>query len=130
MSALPPPGDLADRRPRLFQIKKGTVLHRFYTAKFEPIFFDPSQGGRLNAPDGSYGVLYAARELYGAFAETFLRRPGRTLIDADLLGQKAYVRLEITTDLHLIRLAGPSLAINFGISPQSGWEVGVSTRLE
>ena len=48
---------------------------------------------------------------YGAFAETFLRQPGRTLIDTGLLRRKAYVRLEITADLTLIRLAGPSLAI-------------------
>ncbi|WP_245286599.1 RES family NAD+ phosphorylase [Bradyrhizobium sp. ARR65] len=87
------------------------MLHRFYTAEFYPVFFDPSRLGRLNAPDGSYRVLYAAREPYGAFAETFLRNPGRTLIDTSLLRRKAYVRLEVTSDLRLIRLAGPSLAI-------------------
>jgi hypothetical protein len=37
--------------------------------------------------------------------------PGRILIDAGLLRRKAYVRLEITAGLELIRLAGPSLAI-------------------
>jgi hypothetical protein len=56
-------------------------------------------------------MAFAAREPFGAFAETFLRQPGRTLIDASLLRRKAYVRLEITNDLRLIRLAGPSLAI-------------------
>lgn len=111
MSAPLPPEDLARRRPRVVRLRAGTVLYRFYTAEYEPIFFDPSRLGRLNAPDGSYGVLYAAREPFGAFAETFLRQPGRTLIDASLLRRKAYVRLEITNDLRLIRLAGPSLAI-------------------
>ncbi len=62
----------------------GTVVHRFYSAGYEPIFFDSSRMGRLNAPDGSYGVLYTAREAAGAFAETFLRTPGRRLIDSDL----------------------------------------------
>jgi hypothetical protein len=111
VSAPLPPDDLASRRPRLVKLKKGTILHRFYTSEYEPIFFDHSQSGRLSAHDGSYGVLYAAREAYGAFAETFLRQPGRTLIDAGLLRRKAYVRLEITADLNLIKLAGPSLAI-------------------
>lgn len=111
MSAPLPPDDLAGRRPRLVRLKKGSVLHRFYTAGYEPLFFDLSRLGRLNSPDGSYGVLYAAREAYGAFAEAFLRQPGRTLIDAGLLRRKAYIRLEIMTDLNLIRLAGPSLAI-------------------
>ncbi|MFB9265081.1 RES family NAD+ phosphorylase [Bradyrhizobium erythrophlei] len=106
-----PPDDLDRRRPRLVRLRRGAVVHRFYTAKYDPIFFDTSRLGRLNAPDGSYGVLYAAREPFGAFAETFLRVPGRTLIDTGLLRRKAYVRLEITADLGLIRLAGPSLAI-------------------
>jgi len=95
----------------MVRLRRGTVLHRFYTAEYEPVFFDPSRLGRLNSPEGSYGVLYAAREAFGAFAETFLRQPGRTLIDAGLLRRKAYVRLEVTTDLRLIRLAGPGLGI-------------------
>ncbi|WP_407175372.1 RES family NAD+ phosphorylase [Bradyrhizobium sp. STM 3562] len=111
MTAPLPPYDLAHRRPRLTHLRRGIVIHRFYTAEYDPIFFDPSRLGRLNAPDGSYGVLYAAREPFGAFAETFLRQPGRTLINASLLRRKAYVRLEIAADLRLIRLAGPSLAI-------------------
>ncbi|ANW02725.1 hypothetical protein LMTR13_23720 [Bradyrhizobium icense] len=111
MTAPLPPDDLVRRRPRSVRLRRGTNVHRFYTAECDPIFFDTSRLGRLNAPDESYGVLYAARETYGAFAETFLRVPGRTLIDASLLRRKAYVRLEITEDLELIRLAGPSLAI-------------------
>ncbi|WP_281015652.1 RES domain-containing protein [Mesorhizobium sp. M00.F.Ca.ET.216.01.1.1] len=74
------------------------------------MFFDRSTEGRFNAPDASYGVLYAAEETNGALAETFLRTPGRTLIDTDLLKRKAYVRLLIGRDLNLIRLAGPGLA--------------------
>lgn len=76
----------------------------------EPDLFDRSLDGRFNAPDGSYGVLYTAKETYGAFAETFLRTPGRTLIDPGLLKRKAYVRLRLERDLKVIRLAGPGLA--------------------
>ncbi|MCP1852999.1 MULTISPECIES: RES family NAD+ phosphorylase [Bradyrhizobium] len=111
MSAPLPPDDLDRRRPRQVRLRAGTVVHRFYTAGYDPIFFDTSRLGRLNAPDGSYGVLYAAREPFGAFAETFLRVPGRTLLDPSLLRRKAYARLKITADLSLVRLAGPSLAI-------------------
>src|SRR5258708_38750452 len=50
-------------------------------------------------------------ETSGAFAETFLRTPGRRLIDADLIGRKAYVRLRVRSELTLIKLAGPGLAI-------------------
>jgi hypothetical protein len=105
-----PPADLNDRRSRLVKLPAGQEVHRFYTARWEPIFFDKSSAGRFNAPDASYGVLYAAKKTNGAFAETFLRTPGRTLIDMDLLKRKAYVRLVIKRDLKLIRLAGPNLA--------------------
>jgi hypothetical protein len=105
-----PPADLDSRRPKLVKLSAGQEIHRFYTARREPIFFDRSTDGRFNAPDASYGVLYAARKTNGAFAETFLRAPGRTLIDTDLLKRKAYVRLLIKRDLKLIRLAGSGLA--------------------
>jgi hypothetical protein len=111
MTAPAPPADLAVRKPKLRQLKTGTLLHRFYTAAYEPIFFDQSLDGRLNAPDGTYGVLYAAEELAGAFAETFLRTPGLRQLDPKLLSRKAYVRLEVTRALTLIELAGPGLAI-------------------
>ncbi|MGB3541041.1 MAG: RES family NAD+ phosphorylase [Mesorhizobium sp.] len=110
MSGPLPPADLHERRPNLIEIPTGETLHRFYTAKWKPIYFDRSTTGRFNAPDGSYGVLYAAKEPAGAFAETFLRTPGRTLIDMDLLERKAYVRLVASRKLALVRLAGPGLA--------------------
>jgi hypothetical protein len=105
-----PPADLDRRLPELVKLPAGQEVHRFYTAKWEPIFFDRSTEGRFNAPDASYGVLYTAKETNGAFAETFLRTPGRTLIDADLLKRKAYVRLLFERDLNMILLAGPGLA--------------------
>ncbi len=110
MSGPLPPADLNGRLPELVNLLAGQEIHRFYTAKWDPIFFDRSTDGRFNAPDASYGVLYAAKETGGAFAETFLRTPGRTLIDADLLQRKAYVSLIIERDLKLIRLTGPGLA--------------------
>ncbi|TIL25473.1 RES family NAD+ phosphorylase [Mesorhizobium sp.] len=111
MSAPLPPADIARREPELIIVAAGTSIHRFFTAKYDPIYFDKSRDGRLNAPDASYGVLYAARDATGAFAETFLRRPGRTLLDLDLLRQKAYARLSITAELKLMKLAGPGLAV-------------------
>ena len=96
MTAPLPPPDLALRDPALITLEAGEILHRFFTAAYEPIHFDRSRDGRLNAPDASYGVLYTAEDARGAFAETFLREPGRTLIPSDLLARKAYVRLRVT----------------------------------
>ncbi len=110
MSAPPPPADLAAREPEFLQIAEDAILERFYTAAHEPIHFDRGSNGRLNAPDGSYGVLYAAAELRGAFAETFLRLPGRTLLPIDFVRKKAHVRLRVTRVLTLIQLHGYGLA--------------------
>ena len=88
----------------------GTFLHQFYTAVHNSIFFDRRRTGRFNAPDGSYGVLYAALSPAGAFVETFLREPGRTVLPADLLARKAYVRLQVLRPVQLVKLGGPGLA--------------------
>jgi hypothetical protein len=110
VSAPNPPDDLARRDPLLVQLSAGTLLHRFYTAALAPIFYDRGQTGRFNAPDGSYGVLYAAMSPAGAFVETFLREPGRTLLPTDLLALKSYVQLQVLRPLRLVKLGGSGLA--------------------
>jgi hypothetical protein len=107
----PPPADLATRRPRIRKLKAGTLAYRFYTATYGPIHFDRGRGGRLNAPDGSYGVLYLALSPAGAFAETFLRTPGRTLLEPGLIAAKAHVEVALTRDAEAIELHGPGAAV-------------------
>lgn len=115
MTAPGPPPDLASRHPELITLPTGAVLHRFYTRVTAsgingPIHFDRSADGRLNAPDAAYGVLYAAEKAEGAFAETFLREPGRALLPLDLVRRKAYVTLITSRPLSLVKLAGAGLA--------------------
>lgn len=110
MSGPLPPSNLNRRKPRLLELPSGTILRRFYQLRFEPIYFDPSLRGRFNAPDGSYGVLYGARTIDGAFAETFLREPGRTLLPPDFVAARGYVELRSTRPLKLIELGGKGLA--------------------
>jgi hypothetical protein len=106
-----PPADLDRREPNLFRLNPGDALHRFHPKDKAPIYFDRSDAGRLNAPDGSYGVLYAAQRLRGAFAETFLRSPGRQLIDPGLMARKAYAQFAVLQPMTLIDFDGPGLAI-------------------
>jgi len=106
-----PPTDLLERKPNILRLDAGHVVHRFFDAARDPIHFDRSALGRLNAPDASYGVLYVADSARGAFAETFLRSPGRRQIDPGLLARKAYARLEVIRPLSLIHFDGPGLAI-------------------
>jgi hypothetical protein len=105
-----PPADLASRTPHEVRLEVGEVVHRFYSAAYEPLYFDRGRDGRLNSADDSYGVLYAAREVRGAFAETFLREPARTLLPIDLLRRKAYVAFRVRRPLRLVKLAGSGLA--------------------
>jgi hypothetical protein len=112
LSAPPPPADINRRQPLVLDIPAGVQLHRFYTKgpAWTPIYFDRSTAGRLNAPAGAYGVLYCAQNSNGAFAETFLRKPGRQLLPPDLLAAKGYAVLRTTESMRMVRLFGPGLA--------------------
>lgn len=117
MSAPEPPTDLASRTLPLVSVSAGTALHRFHTAKsgtktLGPVFFDTGLGGRLNAPDGTYGVLYVADKPPGAFAESFLRTPGATLLAEAYMQTKAYARLAWNRPLRCVQMFGPGLARN------------------
>lgn len=109
--SLLPPADIDTRVPLITSVAAGVELYRFHSAAYDPIYFDRTLGGRLNAPDGTYGVLYAAEAPHGAFAETFLRTPGRRTIDPYLQASKAFATLEVSRQLDFLLLDGPSLAI-------------------
>lgn len=109
-SAPLPPSDIASRTPEIIAVKRGAIFERFFNAAFDPIYFNKDNIGRFNAPDHSFGVLYAAAGLRGAFAETFLRQPGMTLLSLDFIRQKARVKLRTTRELKLIKLSGYGLA--------------------
>ncbi len=55
-------------------------------------------------------MLYVAQKASGAFAETFLRIPGRTVLARDFVAGKAYARLRMTRALRFICLTGKGLA--------------------
>lgn len=105
-----PPADFATRPLPVLALRRGSSLHRFYTRGKSPLYFDRSTDSRFNAPDATYGVCYMALRPAGAFAETFMRNPGRTTLPADLVTAKAYVRLELTATVRIATFFGPDLA--------------------
>jgi RES domain len=111
MTAPLPPTDINARSPRFTTIRNTTTFYRFYPRGKDPIYFDRSNKGRLNSPDASFGVLYAAKQVRGAFAETFLRAPGRTLLAINFIAKKALVSLRSTRPLRVVNLHGPGLAV-------------------
>lgn len=76
----------------------------------DPVYFDRSASGRLNAPDGRYGVFYAAVSRRGSFAETFLRRPGNVVIASDFIAARAHAAIRVLRNLRLVQLYGNGLA--------------------
>jgi hypothetical protein len=110
MTAPLPPANIDARSPQSSTLTTTTTLYRFYRRKKDPMHFDRSIQGRFNSRDGSFGVLYAAQHRRGAFAETFLREPGRTLLPQDLIKSRALVSLRATRSLRIVELYGRGLA--------------------
>jgi hypothetical protein len=54
-------------------------------------------------------VCYLAEEPHVAFAETFLREPGETLIEESDLSTRAVAEVEVGRDLQLVALHGAGL---------------------
>ena len=83
-------------------------VHRVHWTMADPLSFSVGRANRFDAPGGEFGVLYTAAEIDGAFVETVLRRNGR-LIRRDVVGQRSWVRLELTGPLRVARLHGEGL---------------------
>ena len=75
---LPPSGGytgaLATKR-----IPKERTWFRLYRHPYAPLHFGATRRARFDAARGEFGVLYAAREIAGAFVETLARGGVRTV---------------------------------------------------
>jgi RES domain len=108
-----PPGNLASRGLPLHVCAAGTRLARIYSTARSPLFFGPAAGmpprSRWDAPAGEFRVCYLAEEPHAAFAETFLRDPGATLVETADVARRALLEVEVTRNLRLVALHGPGL---------------------
>ena len=112
-----PPADL-DKRSLPIQPISGTFF-RIYRNNFKkpkPDHYGKSSASRFDAPAGEYGVIYLARNIDGAFAETFIRNPNPNQIVSEIDDTDLQVRslAEFVVDqgnpLRLVDLAGVGLA--------------------
>lgn len=112
--ALPePPADIATRKLPLVERSAGTRYVRIHRAADGPVWFgwNPVAAAyrpptnRFDAPDRSYGVLYAAVTRDGLFAETIGRKPG-TFRSNDELAGLGMTMLALTRELRLVDLHG------------------------
>ena len=112
--ALPePPTDIHLRPLPLVRRAAGSRYVRIHRVTDAPVWFgrDSSTGlfrppvNRFDAPDRSYGVLYAAASRDGAFAEAIGRQPRSFRSDAELT-ELAITALILARDLSLVDLHG------------------------
>ena len=108
-----PPADLDSRLPSKFWLSEGTELLRIHSTARDPLFFGPAAGspprGRWDAPAGEFGVCYLAEESHIAFAESFLRAPGESLIEEADLAPRSISRIRVRRDLRLVGFHGAGL---------------------
>ena len=102
-----PPPDFALALP--IAREERVRFFRIHRRSFSPVYFDRGADSRFNAPDGSFGVLYASCEEEGAFAETLLRSRRRPSVTLHALQERAMVELVWPRPLRLIDFAGPGL---------------------
>jgi RES domain len=104
-----PPSDL--RLRKLPIVEFGDVLHRTHRRDRTAVFFGRSGRNRFDDPQNEYGVLYAARDPYGAFIETFGQSTGNASISTAGLARYSLARLAAQRPLRLLDItASGSLA--------------------
>lgn len=104
----PPPGDLDGRR--LPTVSSRSPWFRVHRSGRDAVYFGKSGLGRFDSPDGSYGVLYAARDFAGAFIETFGWNTGVNLVSRSELEARELAEVAASEELVLVDLTGKGLA--------------------
>lgn len=103
-----PPADLS--KLSLLVTRLRCAWYRIHSLTRGPIYFNPSADYRFNAPAGEFSVLYLARDLHGAFAETLLHDTGNPLVEWSELASRGVVKVTFDRTLRLVDLRGKGLA--------------------
>jgi hypothetical protein len=104
-----PPGHLAASRLPIVELRPAT-LFRVHQSRYGALYFNRDADQRFNAPDGSYGVLYAGETERCAFIETAGQDVGPRIVSRRWLAARAMATLELKAPLRLVDLNGRHLA--------------------
>jgi hypothetical protein len=88
-----PPSDLAGRTLSILDFDKS--IFRSHNVSRHPEYFGKTGLYRFDAPDGSYGVLYAGTDLYCAFIESLIKNPGSRVVTTTELKTKPSPNLRL-----------------------------------
>lgn len=89
-------------------------LFRSHGIRRSPIYYGTTGRFRFDAPDGSYGVLYAGVDSYTAFIESLLKNADNRVITTSALKETALARLKANRPLHLIDLSLSGALVRIG----------------
>lgn len=106
-----PPRDFAERDLPLRRVDG--PWFRFHPRDRDPIHFGRARRFRFDAPDGSYGVLYAGASVDAAFLETFLN-VGSRLITTGALDRRHLALLDASRPLRVLDLAAEGALARIG----------------
>jgi hypothetical protein len=92
----------------------GGSLFRTHLQTHPPLYFGRTGRNRFDDPSGSYAVLYAARDPFGAFIETFGQETGVRTVGVGDLKMRCLTEFYPTTPLSLVDLAGQGCLARIG----------------
>jgi hypothetical protein len=104
----PPPSDLSQRELPLFTLAAETIFYRVHQAKYDPIYFASSGGGRF---DTAEGIIYLGIDEYAAFRETIGRFSKYRLISGEELERRRMSEVKSRRGLSLVDLTGKGLTL-------------------
>ena len=104
----PPPSDLCQRELPITTIKANTTLYRVHKAKYAPIHFGNSGGGRFDTPEG---IIYLGIDEYVAFRETIGRFSQYRLISSEEFEKRRMTEVTNNRALSLVDLTGKGLTL-------------------
>jgi RES domain len=107
-----PPENLASRRVDLVDFDE--PLFRSHSIHRHPVFYGTRGIYRFDAPDGSYGVLYAAADAYCAFAESLIKNPASRVVTTSALKSSSLAELKAISPLRLIDLTPSGALVRIG----------------
>lgn len=109
---LPPPGGYIGALA-MTRIPKERTWFRLYRHPYAPLHFGTTRRARFDAARGEFGVLYAARQIAGAFVETLARGGVRT-ISQERLRRYRVAEIAASRAVSLVDLTGRGL-VRMGI---------------
>jgi hypothetical protein len=114
-----PPVDLPSRALPLRTQPKSDALYRVHQSHLNAKHFGRSGDWRFDAPDASYGTLYAGLIPEVSFAETLLR--GGSYVAQSEMELRSLCRFLVLRSLRLVRMFGPyMISIGANASVTSG----------